>query len=632
MIMLILGTFGIILVTTNIFYLPSLGFLAGPSPSSQSIYQTALREFISGGSVVEKNIKKKKNKDKTDERETNSNININSKGDASASSSLRKEQEEAKEVKVKTEKGKERTEEAKDSQIEKEKPPQKGPERATTKTKQPKIAGLNCDRFGGPSEEIAAEMVYWRDIPKDASFVSPYKKPPGGERQYLTFEPDEGGFNNIRMSMETATALAHAMGRILVLPPEQSMYLLSNDHNKTNNRFTFHKFFPFEAISEEHDAVEVISMEEFLTTEAMAGNLKDKEGNPSFPPNNATTFDGHLRNGQQSWKWLRTVATASTASFTNCVMVFPEKAGKEAVKSMQAIYDTMDMMKQNHRLPSQYRNNPRQVDSSTKERLHEILSFRKEICMYSEDMQNSKVMHFMGDNDSGARLLVHFYAFLFFEDWKQELWTKRYVRDHLRYVDAIQCGAASIVHAVRQKAIENGNPDGRYDSMHVRRGDFQYKQTRIPAEEILANIAERFTENSTVFIATDERNRTFFDPLREHYHLCFLDDFVHLLPEGFNKNYYGMLDQRIASRGRIFFGAYYSTFTGYINRMRGYHSQKDQSPGYLEGKLESYFYTPRENRDDMATYISLNGPLWGREFPTAWRDIDHNLESSHIVA
>ena len=80
------------------------------------------------------------------------------------------------------------------------------------------IAGLSCEKYGGVSEETAAEMVYWRDIPIDAAFASPFATLSSRtDPKYLTFEPDEGGWNNMRMAMETAVSMAHAMGRILVL-------------------------------------------------------------------------------------------------------------------------------------------------------------------------------------------------------------------------------------------------------------------------------------------------------------------------------------------------------------------------------------------------------------------------------
>jgi hypothetical protein len=88
------------------------------------------------------------------------------------------------------------------------------------------IAGLSCAAYGGPSDEIASEMVYWSDIQSDSNFVSPFMTKNPDEPKYMTFEPDGGGWNNIRMAMETAVALSHAMGRILVMPPEQGMYLL----------------------------------------------------------------------------------------------------------------------------------------------------------------------------------------------------------------------------------------------------------------------------------------------------------------------------------------------------------------------------------------------------------------------
>ena len=92
------------------------------------------------------------------------------------------------------------------------------------------LAGLECGEYSGPSEETASEMVYWRDIPSDAEYVSPLKR--NDTRQYLTFEPDEGGFNNIRMAFETSVALAVSTGRILVLPPRMGFYLLTDEKKK----------------------------------------------------------------------------------------------------------------------------------------------------------------------------------------------------------------------------------------------------------------------------------------------------------------------------------------------------------------------------------------------------------------
>ena len=131
-------------------------------------------------------------------------------------------------------------------------------------------------------------------------------------------------------------------------------------------------------------------------------------------------------------------------------------------------------------------------------------------------------------------------------------------------------------------------------------------------------------EKGTVFIATDERDKSFFNKLRKHYHVYFLDDFQHLI-QGVTSEKFGMLDQLVASRGRTFVGLYYSTFTGYINRMRAYHAQKDKAPGYEDGIVRSYFYAERKFKYMMRQYRSMSWPIWAREFPTAWRDIDHDV-------
>lgn len=56
---------------------------------------------------------------------------------------------------------------------------------------QPHYDTLDCSTFGGPTKEIAQEMVYWQDIPVDSLYVSPFKMRSklAGREQYLTFEP-----------------------------------------------------------------------------------------------------------------------------------------------------------------------------------------------------------------------------------------------------------------------------------------------------------------------------------------------------------------------------------------------------------------------------------------------------------
>lgn len=41
----------------------------------------------------------------------------------------------------------------------------------------------------------------------------------GNATKYITLEKDLGGFNNIRMSLECAVAIAAATGRTFVIPP-----------------------------------------------------------------------------------------------------------------------------------------------------------------------------------------------------------------------------------------------------------------------------------------------------------------------------------------------------------------------------------------------------------------------------
>lgn len=75
-------------------------------------------------------------------------------------------------------------------------------------------------------------VSYWhKTTDRDQKYVSPYamtKQSAGNmkhrlQEKYITFEPDVGGWNNIRMQMEVVLVFAAATGRTLVIPPEQAM-------------------------------------------------------------------------------------------------------------------------------------------------------------------------------------------------------------------------------------------------------------------------------------------------------------------------------------------------------------------------------------------------------------------------
>lgn len=92
----------------------------------------------------------------------------------------------------------------------------------------------------------------------------------------------------------------------------------------------------------------------------------------------------------------------------------------------------------------------------------------------------------------------------------------------------------------------------------------------------------------TCFIS-QKRDKSFFEPFFKHYDVVFLDDFKDQI-KGINPNFYGMLDQLIASKGRVFFGTFFSTLSGYVNRMRGYYIAKHRLEGYEEGTMVRHLF------------------------------------------
>ena len=121
-------------------------------------------------------------------------------------------------------------------------------------------------------------------------------------------------------------------------------------------------------------------------------------------------------------------------------------------------------------------------------------------------------------------MLGHFYGFIHFTNPKIDNFYKRFVRDFLHYQDSIFCAAGKIVNALQKESKERGfkldlEGGGGYSSLHVRRGDFQFKESWVTGKELHDNTIELFHPHEILYVATDERNKTFFDPMKDHYEL-----------------------------------------------------------------------------------------------------------------
>ena len=123
-------------------------------------------------------------------------------------------------------------------------------------------------------------LAYWNDPigTRDLQYQSPFhvfadhdnnenKQAP---EMYISFAPDPGGWNNIRMSMEIIFVLAAATGRTLILPPKEPLYLLQHDTKQKHRGFA--DFFPIHTEAFQK-IVKTITFEEFLNKEGKEGPL-----------------------------------------------------------------------------------------------------------------------------------------------------------------------------------------------------------------------------------------------------------------------------------------------------------------------------------------------------------------------
>ena len=87
-------------------------------------------------------------------------------------------------------------------------------------------------------------------------------------------------------------------------------------------------------------------------------------------------------------------------------------------------------------------------------------------------------------------------------------------------------------------------------------------------------------------------------------------------------NFVGMVEQIIASQGRVFVGTWYSTFTGYINRLRGYYGLRPDTSFYFwePKKFQVKNLRPkREKEREGGGRQAAQGFFFAERVPVSWR-------------
>jgi len=453
---------------------------------------------------------------------------------------------------------------------------------------------------------VDSEVIYWKIVPGDDTYESPITPHHGIHHdRYLTYEYDEGGWNNIRMGMECLMVVAHAMGRTLVVPPKQHLYLLTKTH-VGKDEMGFDDFFDINLLRS-HKGFHVLSTEEFLRKEGVTGGLHG-----ILPPKNRTDLWG-----RELHHYLRSVADEK-----------PQWMGRFLA------------------MP----NSSTDLESFTQERFNELpvsvqtrlkaFGGERSPVFYGKELMEAHHIHFQ--TGPKHRLLQHHYAFAFFVDKEMQSFYRRFVRDYMRYKDEIQCVGDRVLREVRRDALaHNKGTSSDFYALHVRRGDFQFKEVKHSAAEIVQNLIvdgkSVIPPGSLVYLSTDDPKGVCencmvqripcdkYEPGKKPvgcpedpswkafadagWTVRFLNDYSKTgALDNVNPNVYGMVESIVCSRAKVFAGTFFSTFTGYIHRLRGYHGLGEDTYYHSKGRVQH----PRMKKSV--------GHGFSREWRAGWTD------------
>jgi len=407
--------------------------------------------------------------------------------------------------------------------------------------------------------EIIKALRYWENECINQPF------PGARPHRYVTFDKDQGGLNNIRLVLEYVTVIAALTGRTLVLPAGQPWYLINCGPMAGGEPGGYTEVADIFDISALREAIPVLTTPEFIAEASQHLSIPEEFRHETFINSNQQANSSLIKDWK---KWLLKSTKVIPWNPYNTLICLPD---------VESVTD-------NAELAEDY------VDG-------------RQLVEFSPVMSSSPVIHF--PSTAEYRSLGPVATMLAAKDQSLPTASRRLLKNHVRFRPEIFAKASELINLLGHN---------KYDAIHIRRNDFQYEQTRLNAKAILENIEPLLDSGLPVYIATDETEGEFFVEISRKHRVVQWADIVSRFNGDFDVPYgwTGPIEQIICAGARRFIGTDLSTFSAYMNRIRGYIAAQDS---------QCYYHSIDYNETaGVATATAFRGREYLRENPLFWTE------------
>jgi hypothetical protein len=345
----------------------------------------------------------------------------------------------------------------------------------------------------GSLADVFQKLSYWQDTATLKAYTASTtsKRFPAQAGKYVTFDPDHGGFNNVRLGFEVVVLAALLTGRTLVLPPACGWYLIDFGPmgRKTSADGVTHTYEDPGTWSKIEDFWDFAALDAMLPGGCITvDSFMDRERKAMQIPNNLNTGSVHggHNDGHTMWfKWLMQESVwTKWAAPPATMLLWPSKSAVDKVASKaisdQGGFERVKSGRQTFEYTDEERNAkilffPGGVEGWWEKELHE-----------THAGQHPWVGAGFQKGGFDYRSLGAWPGMAYFADKQDWETVKVAMRDGVRFREEIFEIAA---RAITKMGV------GKYSSMHVRRNELQYHEVKIPAAQMIENIGHMFNKD-----------------------------------------------------------------------------------------------------------------------------------------